>query len=111
VARTRAPLAPIRKTVFADSIIGRGAAATRRRECWGAETTDDTWDFERVEVPGTPWLVRHRPTGTVVDSYVGSLLDCRAYVASGGAQKDLELIQAHERREHDAQRRPACVKC
>lgn len=110
MARTKAPLAPIRKTVFAHRIIQRGTAVTERRECWAAVTLDDKWDFERVEVPGTPWLVRHRLTGIVVDS-AGSLTDCRAYVASGGARKDLELIQAHQAGEHSAQRKPACVKC
>jgi hypothetical protein len=82
-----------------------------RRECWSAVTTDGTWSFGRQELPGTPWAVVHRPTGIVVDPWVGTLDDCRAYVASGEAQRDLERIQAHERGEHENERDKACPRC
>src|SRR5580765_4563393 len=32
-----------------------------RRECWEATTTDGLWAFERIEEPGTPWIVVHFP--------------------------------------------------
>lgn len=98
------PLAPVIRTRF---LLTLGGA----RQCWGAVTTDALWDFEREDEPGTPWSVTHVPTGIVVDRYAGTLTDCRAYVASGQAQADLELIQSHERGQHEADRDKACPKC
>jgi len=100
---TRTPLAPVVKTRVLRS---RGGTV----QCWGAETLDGTWAFSREESPGTPWLVIHKPTGLLVDT-AGTLADCRAYAASGGAQADLELVRAHGRGEHDAERDPRCPKC
>lgn len=81
-----------------------------RLECWGAATTDGVWDFERTEEPGTPWSVGHTPTRTVV-ALQGTLRACRAYVAAGHAQRDLDRLQAHERGEHQAQRDSWCRRC
>lgn len=102
--KTATPLAEVIKTRFLPT---RGG----RLQCWAARTTDGAWRFEREDLPGTPWAVVHEETGTVVDRYVGTLDDCRAYVASGQATADLELIQAHNRDEHKAERERACPKC
>jgi hypothetical protein len=67
--------------------------------------------MDHADLPGTPWAVIHRPTGIVVDGFVSTLTDCRAYVASGQALADLGRIQAHNRGEHNGQRDPACPKC
>ena len=80
-------------------------------QCWSAKTTDGTWGMDREDEPGTPWAVTHLPTGIVTDRYVGTLTDCRAYVASGQATADLELIQAHDRGEHESERNTSCPKC
>lgn len=64
-----------------------------RRQCWAAQTKDGTWAFAREEDETTSWTVTHLPTRTVMDSCVGTLTDCRAYVATGQAQEDLERIQ------------------
>lgn len=99
------PLAPVEKTLFLPT---RGGGM----QCWRACTTDKAWDFERQEVTGTPWAVLNAATGIVVDSCVGTLDDCRAYVASGQALADLERIEAHERGGHDGKGRDkACPKC
>jgi hypothetical protein len=65
-----------------------------RLQCWAAVTKDGEWGFAREEDCGTTWTVRHMPTKTVVAEFLGSLRQCRAYVGSGGAQEDLERIQA-----------------
>lgn len=83
-----AALAPVDKTMLPT----RGG----RRQCWSAVTTDKAWGFAREEDGTTSWTVTHLPTRTVVDSFVPTLTDCRAYVASGQAQADLERIQAAE---------------
>jgi hypothetical protein len=82
-----------------------------RRECWSAVTTDKAWSFERQEMPGTPWAVVSAETGIVVDSCVGTLTDCRAYVASGQAQADLDLIRAHLLGKHENERSRSCPRC
>ena len=81
-------LAPITKTVMFP------AFRTGRLECWGAETTDGTWQFDREESPGTPWLTYHKPsvadgTWTLPVMQCGTLRACRALVASGGADQEL----------------------
>jgi hypothetical protein len=87
------PLAEIRRTrTFARLI--RGGAGKTREECWGAETADGVWDFEREESAGTPWLVYHRPSvkdgsWTLPVVFCGTLRACRALVASGGADEEL----------------------
>lgn len=101
---TKTALEPIRKTRMCRT---RGGTV----QCWGAETTDGVWEFARIETRGTPWQVTHRPTGTVVDYCVWSLPDCQAYVASGAADADLKLIQAHQDRKHETRRNPSCPRC
>jgi hypothetical protein len=97
-------LAPVDKTRMLPT---RGGGT----QCWSAKTKDGTWAMDREDEAGTPWSVTHLPTGIVVDSYVGTLDDCRAYVANGGAQADLELIQSHRRGEHESERNMSCPKC
>ena len=87
------PLAEIRKTRF------QRAFRTGRMECWGAETADGIWDFQREESSGTPWLMYHKPS--VADgsyplpvSHCGTLRECRAFVASGGATQELAYRKA-----------------
>lgn len=70
-----------------------------RPECWGAETIDGSWDFEREESPGTPWLVYHKPSvadGSLTFPVIslGTLRDCRAFVASGTAEQELARRKA-----------------
>jgi hypothetical protein len=78
-------------------------------QCWAARTIDGIRDLERDESPGSPWAVTHKATQVQVN-LLGTLRDCRAYVASGGAEEDLGLIQAHERGEH-AMRVRKCRRC
>src|ERR1035441_5433789 len=85
------PLAGIRET---STMPRRTRGGLTRPECWGAETTDGIWEFDREESSGTPWLMYHRPS--VADgSYVlavmhcGTLRECRALVASGAADQQL----------------------
>jgi hypothetical protein len=105
---TKAPLAPIVKTVMAKRITRDGL--TKSRECWGAQTTDGVWDFEREDSPGTPWVVIHRETKEMVH-LCGTLRGCRWFVAAGHAQAELERRQAHKRGEHMQQRDSWCIKC
>ena len=59
---------------------------------WYRETEDGEWAFERLEDSGTTWVVTRLPMKTVACGYLGSLRQCRAYVASGEAQEDLDRI-------------------
>jgi hypothetical protein len=86
---TSAVLAPVDKTRMLPT---RGGGV----QCWGARTKDGTWGMDRIEDTGTTWQVVHRATKTVVADFLGSLRQCRAYIASGEAQEDLEHIRAHE---------------
>jgi hypothetical protein len=109
-------LADIRKTRMARRVIRRGTALTERAECWGAETTDGIWDFEREESPGTPWLVYHKPSvadGSLVTpvNMLSTLRECRWHVAAGEAQRDLDRLLAHGRGEHDGNRDSWCGRC
>lgn len=94
MTRKAVPLAEIRKTQFA-----RRLSRTASRECWGAETVDGVWEFEREDSPGTPWLIWHR--ASVADGswavpvmQCGTLRACRALVASGGAATELTVRKA-----------------
>jgi hypothetical protein len=97
-------LAPIEKTSFYP------AFRSGRRECWSARTTDGAWLMERLEITGTPWSVIHADTKAEL-RWHGTLRACRVYVASGQAQADLELVQAHDSGEHTSEREPSCVRC
>jgi hypothetical protein len=104
VGVTSAILAPVDKTRMLPT---RGGGT----QCWSAVTKDGTWGLDREDEAGTPWSVTHLPTGIVADRYVGTLTDCRAYVASGQALADVERIQAHQRGGHKAERDTSCPKC
>lgn len=94
-------LAPVVQTVMLPT--------PRGTQCWAAVTSDGRWLLERDESPGSPWAVTDKATQVQVN-LCGTLRDCRAYVASGGADEDLGLIQAHERGEH-AMRVRRCRRC
>lgn len=105
--RRKAPAVPLADIVKTRFLPTRGGGT----QCWSARTTDGIWGLDREDKSGTPWSVIHLPTEIVTDSYVGTLTDCRAYVASGQALADLELIQAHLRGEHETERDTSCPKC
>lgn len=82
--KLKAPLAPLGKVWKDWTVPG----------CWEpvkAVTTDGEWLFERAE-DGT-WNTGHLPTETEVKAGRRTLRACRAYVASGAAQGDLNRIQ------------------
>jgi hypothetical protein len=108
--KTSTPLAPIIKTRMHKRFIRRGTAVTEKAECWGAETADGVWAFDREDSSGTPWLIIHKASRIMV-SMGGNLRSCRAYVAAGHAQRDLERLQAHERGEHNDTRDSWCNRC
>jgi predicted lipid carrier protein YhbT len=103
-AKPRIPLAPVVKTLFRQT--------RRGRECFGAETTDGVWGFDRMEDTTTSWMVVHAETKTVVADFFGSLKGCRMYVASGQADEDLCRVLAHKRGEHSGDGRDLdCWHC
>jgi hypothetical protein len=61
---------------------------------WLRETADGEWLMTREEDDASTWVVAHLPERVIVADYMASLTECRAYVASGEAQADLERIQA-----------------
>ena len=105
--RQPAELAPVCNKRYGTARLRGGRT---RRELWGAETTDHVWKFDREDMPGTPWVLRHDPTGTDLD-HLGSFDDCRWFVAAGHAEASLRRVQAHQRGEHGEKRDPACLKC
>ena len=54
-----------------------------RSECWGADSVDGVWHFERIEDVGTPWIVTHKPTGTEIPLWFGTLKSARLSVTCG----------------------------
>jgi hypothetical protein len=84
-------LAPVVQTVMLPTPHGT--------QCWAAVSADGKWLLERDESPGTPWAVTHKATQIQVN-LLGTQRACRTYIASGGADEDLALVQAHERGEH-----------
>jgi len=104
-------LPAIVKTRMAHRIRQDGTGRTLPHpECWEARTEDGTWTFMRLDEPATPWAIIHTATRTDVD-WTTSLKRCREYVARGWAGERLELLQAHERGEHESQREPRCGRC
>jgi hypothetical protein len=76
-----------------------------RRECWEAVTTDGEWAFERIEEPGTPWIVVHYPRtdrAETVTTMFGTLKSARQAVERG-IDNWLPSVQAaqHARGGHD----------
>ena len=74
-------------------------------ECWGAVTTDGEWGFERIEEPGTPWIVVHHPRTPEAETlpcWFGTLTAVRQAVERGGIERWLPSVQlaAHDRGEH-----------
>lgn len=63
-----------------------------RMEVWSATSVDGVWSYERDEVPGTPWIVKHVPTGRWY--YEPSLPKARAATASGAALRYLDALTA-----------------
>lgn len=94
--KATAPLAEIRETCMRPRITRSGLT---RPECWGAETIDGIWEFDREESSGTPWLMYHKPS--VADGsyplpvmHCGTLRACRALAASGAAEQELAYRKA-----------------
>lgn len=87
-----------------------------RRECWEATTTDGEWAFERIEEPGTPWVVSHFPRteqAETATTWFGTLKAARQAVERG-IDNWLPSVQrsAHERGEHAERRDPyGCRDC
>lgn len=82
-----------------------GTGIVRRRECWEAITTDGEWAFERIEEPGTPWIVVHHPRtpqAETVGAMFGTLKAARQAVERGNLEQWLPSVQAtaHARGEH-----------
>jgi hypothetical protein len=102
---THSTLRPIVKD-FGTTLRTRGYATgtALRRECWGATTTDGEWGFERIEEPGTPWIVvRHprTPAAETATCSFGTLTGARQAVERG-LDNWLPSVQlaAHTRGEH-----------
>ena len=94
--KANVPLAEIRETSTRKRITRSGLT---RPECWGAETTDGIWEFDREESSGTPWLMYHKPSVTdgsytLPVRYCGTLRECQALVASCGADQELAWRKA-----------------
>lgn len=81
-------LVPICNKKMMDTFV-RGPGSRTRRECWEATSVDGVWVFEREESSGTPWMLYHYPTRTLVSVH-GSLRKARRFVASGGAETALQ---------------------
>lgn len=68
-----------------------------RTECWGADTQDGLWRFQREDAPGTPWTAwRLDKQGNKVRPWVdtfGSLRACRIDAAAGWLQAEWERQQ------------------
>ena len=84
-----------------------------RRETWEAETVDGEWAFERIEEPGTPWIVAHWPKTDRTETattWFGTLKAARQAVERG-IDNWLPSVQhaKHERGEHDG--RPCPYGC
>lgn len=111
-------LPKITKT-YAQTFIG-GPGGRTRRECWGATTDDGLWKIERVDDVGTPWIIRHVPTGEIVPYLSSSVVDgvlvwrpslvaetwgtlkkALMAVASGEALKNLLVASGFEPKEID----------
>lgn len=88
----------------------RPAFRSGRIEAWAARSLDGVWAYERLEVSGTPWEVRHLPSGTAGDWYGTLTAACQA-TADGSALAFVELIQAHEHGDHKSDSDPRCLRC
>jgi hypothetical protein len=78
MAATRTALTPVDIT-YALWFVGGPDSGRTRREQESAVSRDGVWTYQRVDEPGTPWLVTHVPTGMV--EVFGSLRRARAFTA------------------------------
>jgi hypothetical protein len=102
--RPPVPLAEIRETARARRRVHGGNAELAPLECWGAETTDGIWQFDREEGARTDWHVYHLPsmadgTWTGVVAIRGTLRACRADAANGNLALELRYRLEDARRE------------
>jgi hypothetical protein len=87
-----------------------------RRECWEAVTIDGEWAFERIEEPGTPWIVVHHPRtpeAETAHASFGTLRAARSAVERG-LNNWLPSVQraVHDRGEHETAASPyGCRAC
>jgi hypothetical protein len=108
-------LRPIIKS-FAGTLRQDGTGRVLRRECWEATTADGEWAFERIEEPGTPWIVVHHPRtpqAETATSWFSTLKSARQAVERG-IDNWLPSVQlaAHARGEHAAVESPyGCRAC
>ena len=86
-----AMLAPGRHLTFRRTVGGPSNRAGRdfrtRQECWGATSVDGRWRFDRLDAPGTPWLLTYQPErgGRMpVYDYFTSLTRARVWVHAHG---------------------------
>ena len=63
---------------------------TNRMEIWSAKS--GSWGMERIEGPGTRWLLIDIPTQFTVIWGLPSLKACLEAVASGEAPKELDRL-------------------
>lgn len=82
--RTTTPMTPVIK-IKRTAFIGSPDSGRTRSECWGAKSTDDMWEYERIEDDGTSWYVTHLPTGYTCDQPYGSLTSARRATHDGTA--------------------------
>lgn len=51
---------------YADFFVRGPGSGKVRRECRGADTVDGVWSIDRLDDTGTPWVIRHVPSGAFV---------------------------------------------
>jgi hypothetical protein len=108
-------LRPITKAM-AGTIRQDGTGRILRRECWEATTVDGEWAFERIEEPGTPWIVVHHPRtdrAETASAMFGTLKSARQAVERG-LDRWLPSTQAaaHNAGEHELVESPyGCPVC
>lgn len=106
-------LRPINKTMATTLRLSNGQPL--RRECWEATTVDGQWGFERIEEPGTPWIVVYKPRTPEAETAsctFGTLKAARQAVERG-IQNWLPSVNraAHERGEHVRPSPYGCHEC
>ena len=108
-------LRPITKS-FAGTLRQDGTGRVLRRECWEATTTDGLWAFERIEEPGTPWIIVHFPRTPLAETipYTWGTLKAAREALERGLDLWLPSTQraAHANGEHDQVDSPyGCQGC
>lgn len=110
----KSELRPILKS-SAGTLRQDGTGRVLRRECWEATTVDGEWAFERIEEPGTPWIVVHHPRtpqAETASTLFGTLKSARQAVERG-LEPWLPSVQraAHARGEHELPSPYSCPTC